>query len=303
MYMPNRGQDKRYLKAENAENQNAGFNYWLDLTAGASELWIKVYLMGEYGSIMDGKPVFPEYKDGQHCAADPLEPHRGLPLILAWDFGITPCVALCQLTPRGQMRVINELCAGAIGMVTISDDDDEQRYVEEMGIRDFATRIVKPYLMNHYADMHLVSIGDPAGKQRSQTDETTCYQELMKAGIPTESARTNNFMARRLAVVGFMHKNYDGQSGFQISPKCKVLRKGFTKYYYYTRLKAAMHQERLKPEPEKLHPWSDIQDGVQYAAMYFEGGSVKTQTTPMAGVQNASNQARPVRKGSLKGCT
>lgn len=285
LYEPNQGQDSRYLPAENVKNQNAGFAYWLDQTAGNDEMWIKVFLMGEYGSIMAGKPIYPEYKDDVHCAKEILEPHRGLPLVLGWDFGLTPCVAFMQLTQRGVLRVIDELCS------------------ENMGIREFSRYAAKPHLLNNYSGMKIVSFGDPAGTSRAQvSDELTCLQELREAGIPTEMARTNNFLTRREAVAGFLNRMVDGKPGFQLSPKCKVLRKGFTQKYKYRRLRTSVG-ERFTDEPDKLHPWSDVHDGLQYGAMYLEGGSGGGVGGGLNTSKGGGSQRREVKRGNLKGCT
>jgi len=279
LYMPNRGQDPRYAAAENVENQNAGFAYWMDQTSGVDEGWVKVFLMGFYGSTMDGKPVYPEYKDDVHCSREILEPFRGLPLVIAHDFGLTPCTAMMQLSPRGQLRAIDELCS------------------EDMGIREFAHNILKPHLHNVYYGMKIISIGDPAGAQRAQASaELTCLEELRKAGIPTEMARTNVFLPRREAVAGFLNRMIDGKPGFLLSPNCKVLRKGFQQKYKYRKLRTSTG-ERFTAEPDKLHPWSDIHDGLQYGAMYLEGGGMPDSS----GRSTGNTPRRNIRKKSAEG--
>ena len=52
-----------------AENKgNLPRNYYENLQAGKSQIWVDVYVHGRYGSVMDGKPVYPEYNDAIHCA-------------------------------------------------------------------------------------------------------------------------------------------------------------------------------------------------------------------------------------------
>ena len=46
--------------------------------------WIKVYIKGEYGFVVDGKGVFTaDYSDTQHCA-EAAEPMRGVPIYRGW---------------------------------------------------------------------------------------------------------------------------------------------------------------------------------------------------------------------------
>ena len=285
LYMPNTGQGA-YPPAENVENHTEGFRYWMDLTAGASQDWISVFLMGQYGSVQEGKPVYSEYFDEVHLARDEagepmdLEIMRGLPLVIGLDFGITPCCIFAQQTPNGVMRVIDEL---------VSND---------MGIRQFARDLLKPHLQNVYYNMPRVMIGDPAGNQRTQAnDEVSCLQELANAGLPTEMARTNAFLPRREAVAGYMTRMVNGKAGFQLSAKCRVLRAGFKGKYQYRKMRTTAG-DAYSVEPMKNHPYSDVQDALQYACMYCESGGISGKANPDV---RGSGTARPVKKHSSAG--
>jgi hypothetical protein len=286
LYMPNHGQGA-WPAAENAENHNEGFNYWLDLTAGADEEWVKVFLMGQYGSVIDGKPVYGEYKDDIHCAKEDLTVMNGLPIILGWDFGMTPAVTISQLSMKGQFRIVDELVSGL--MKADLKKLPAGRYFHDMGIREFATNYVKPYLMNTYPGVKIISVGDPAGTSRAQSDETTCMQELADAGIPTEQAPTNNFMARREAVAGFLNRMIDGGPGFIMSPRCRMLRRGFQGRYMYKQFRLQTGT-RYASEPEK-NKFSHPHDSLQYAAMRASG----SQSQP-SHLQSGRPPAKPVTR-------
>lgn len=245
--------------AENIRNHQNGYDYYLRQVPGKDRQWIKVFVQGEYGSWQEGKLVYPEYQDAIHCSETPLDPYEGVPLILGWDYGLTPCVAICQMTPRGQFRVIDEL---------VTDD---------MGVRQFANDIVKPYLLNNYGKFRIESYGDPAGNARSSNSERTCMMELKDAGIPTVAAKTNDFLARREAVAGFMNKMIDGAPGFLVSPKCRHLRKGFLGGYHFKRVLVS-GEARYKDMPDK-NIYSHIQDALQYAALAVETLNVKKRRT------------------------
>jgi len=237
-------------QAENIKNHTLGFDYYMRQIPGKTDEWIKVYIMGEYGVIMDGKPVYPEYSDGQHCQSEVnIEPILKVPLMLGWDFGLTPACIIGQLTPRGKLLVLDEIVS------------------EGMGIRQFSREVVLPYLSSHYRGFDIHSTGDPAGVQRSQANETTCLQELQAAGLPTEPAWTNDFTARREAVAGFLTKMVDGEPAFVLSPKCKMLRKGFLGGYAYKRLQVS--GTRFKDKPDK-NEYSHPHDALQYLALSLE---------------------------------
>ncbi len=237
-------------RAENVKNHSKGYRYWLDMIPGKTEEWIKVYVLGLYGSVMDGKPVYPEWNDNIHMAKGQLLAYKGLPLILGWDFGLTPACIIGQVTPRGQLRILDELVA------------------EDMGIRSFANHAVKPFLATKYPGMQTISSPDPAGNKRAESDETNCHRELEQAGFKVVVPRTNLFTPRREAVAGFLTRLIDGQPGFLLSATCKTLRKGFNGGYKYRRMQVP-GEERFTDEPDK-NSYSHPHDALQYLCMYIE---------------------------------
>lgn len=256
--------------AENIFNLPSGHQYYLNQVAGKNDDWVNVFLLGNYGTTADGKPVYPEWKDKVHVSPTPLEPIRGLPIILGWDFGLTPACVILQMTSRGQMVILRELVS------------------EDMGIRQFANEIVKPVLMNEFAGFSRFSVGDPAGNIRAQTDERTCLQELLENGIPTEPAPTNDFIPRRESVAFFLTRMADGQAGFILDPRCKQLRRGFNGRYRYERLRTS-GSARYRDRPVK-DEHSHIHDALQYACLRVRSG-----LNPV--------RAKAVRNKSAKGWT
>lgn len=243
-----------------AENKgNLPRNYYENLQAGKSQLWIDVYVHGRYGSVMDGKPVYPEYNDALHCSTEPLRAIPGLPLVLGFDFGLTPACIIGQLTPRGQIRLIDELVG------------------TDIGIGNFARQVVVPHLQMYYPQWRLnkddrrdnnyiEAVGDPAGVARDG-DERTSFQLVRQAGINIVPAITNNFTPRRESVANPLSRLLDGEPGLIISPTCKSLRKGFNGGYRYRRLQVA-GDERYTDEPDK-NQYSHIHDAAQYACSRF----------------------------------
>ncbi len=238
--------------AENVENLPAGHDYWLRQIPGKTAEWIKVYILGQYGVVESGRPVYPEYDDARHAAAANIAPMAGRPLILGWDFGLTPACVFAQVCPRGRLLVLDELQATGLG------------------VRSFARDAVRPLLDRRFPGLALRSVGDPAGRTRAQTDERTCMDELAAAKLPTQPARTNEFMARREAVAGFLSTQLDDMPAFQLSPRCKQLRKGFLGGYKLERVQTA-GEERYKDQPAK-NMYSHLHDALQYAALAAEAG-------------------------------
>ena len=250
-------------EAENIRHQPAGYSYYLMQVPGASMEFIKVFLRGQYGTLTDGTPVYPEYQDHIHCAAEEFGPIPGVGITLGWDAGLTPAVSMSQITPLGQKRIFDELLV-----------------VEHasMGLRQFSQTVVVPYLLKKYPEFVekklFTSYSDPAMSIRSQNDEVTGLmilnqkgrngkKSLRDIGIKTKPARTNSPIARQDAVKSYLISEVDdGVPGFLLSPRCKYLRKGFRGGYVFERVQVS-GDEKYKDAPKKDHS-SHIQDGLQY---------------------------------------
>lgn len=262
-------------RAENVGNHQLGYRYWLNQVAGATTEWIKVYLLGQYGFVVDGKPVYPEYRDDTHYRPGLLA-IPGLPLLLGFDFGLTPACIIGQATPRGQLRIVDEL---------ISD---------RMGIEQFASRVVLPHLALKYGAWNLKDIqtaGDPAGETPAQTDERTCFDVLIANGFVMRSVPTNAFVPRREAVASYLTRMDGGDPGFVLNENAKVLRKGFMGGYSLRRM-AVPGREIYRDEPDK-DMYSHPHDGLQYLAMLARGVTVLVKPPQD---DDREPPRRPVRK-------
>ena len=277
-YVPNRGQIEGVPPAENVKWQKLGYDYWLRQTHGTSAEWCKVYLMGEYGSITRGRPVYPEYNDAMHYAGNEVPPMRGVPLILAFDFGLTPACAFMQQTPQGGIQLIDEC---------VSEDMDLRRFLEE---------VVNPKLRSNYYGMHVIGVGDPAVNQRSRADGQICMQILRECGIPASEASTNSPVARRDAVGFYLTTLTAGRPSFLISSKCPVARKAFLGDYKYKELKMGGQgaRKRYSGIPDKNF-FSHISDAIQYGALEIRA-SVANANSP--GSAQSRRKSIAVRKNN-----
>lgn len=252
--------------AENIAHLPGGYDYYQRMIPGKSDEWIKVYVLGEYGSSFDGKPIYPEYVDSMHCADDVLEPMRGLPLYLGHDYGRTPACAILQLTPHGQLRILDELLVDASG--------------PGAGLRSFTRSVVVPHLATHYAGMQWVSRGDPAGAAADGND-LSCFDIQAQEGLPTEAAITNDPEARRDALRKFMLASSQDGPGLLVSPKAHFIRRGLMGGFRYRRVLVA-GDARYHDVPDK-NKFSHPCEAAEYGALGIleasmqSGGKVKAQ--------------------------
>lgn len=260
VYIPN-------MAAENIAHLPGGFDYYLRMIPGKSDEWIKVYVLGEYGSSFDGKPIYPEYSDSIHCADDEIEPLRGLPLYLGHDYGRTPACAIMQLTPHGQLRIIDELLVDATG--------------EGMGLRAFTRTVVAPHLATAFQGMTYISRGDPSGVAKDGND-LDCFAIQEQEGVPTKPAVTNDPEARRDALRKYMLAAHGDEPGFLVSPKAQMIRRGLMGGFRYKRVQVA-GDERYQDVPDK-NKFSHVCEAAEYGAM----GTLEVATAHIVKAQRRS---------------
>ena len=225
-------------------------NYYQNLAKGKDEMYIRTYIHGQYGYMMSGKPVFGSFKDNIHVSPNILVPLKGIDLLTNFDFGLQPACVLCQITPLGQFRVLDEL---------VSDG---------MGLKQFCENQLIPLLRQKYFGMNVMGYGDPSGTSRSPTDESTCFDILHSPEIGLTNvvpAPTNALVPRIGAVENFLNKMINGEPGFVLSPNCSQLRKAMNGAYHYE--KDPKGQGEFKEVPVKNYA-SHISDALQYACMY-----------------------------------
>jgi hypothetical protein len=228
--------------AENIPNLPNGRAYYTDLAIGKSPEFINVYIDGNYGFTMKGTPVYQlTYSDSLHCSKEIIQPNKNLPIITGWDFYLHPALTVSQLTPRGQLVTIDEL------------------FGDGMGADRFIEQLVEPMLYDKYRGLSVIGYGDPTGKVRSSTDETTCYDSLKKHGFHwVKECHTNAPMARIGAVEHYLTRLVDNaQPGFILSPNCQMLREGFNGGY-----------RRKDDGSLDKGPHSHVHDAQGYASLY-----------------------------------
>lgn len=236
-------------EAENIPNLPEG--YYERLSAGKSDEWIKVYVNAEYGFVLDGKAVYPEYRDNIHSRV--FELNRALPVYVGIDFGLTPAATFAQRSVTGQWRVHAELIT------------------EDMGAKRFGD-LLATFIRERYANHSIAAItGDPAGDQRAQTDETTPFQILRSCNVNAVPASTNDPLKREEVVKFYLNKMIDGEPGLLIHPDCQKLRKAMAGGYHYRRVQGV--DDRYHDKPDK-NMSSHVAESLQY--LMLGGGEART---------------------------
>lgn len=260
--------------AENIDNLPEG--YYIRGMEGKKEDWIKVNLCNEYGFVVDGKPVHPEYVDSVHCATSELKPDPKLEIGLGFDFGRTPACAMYQKTALGRFVFFDEFT---------SNDMSAERFGPEL----------KLYLDATYPNFKFkMGWGDPAGGDGNQSTDRTPFDILRTHGINAVGTDTNDPLVRRAAISSPMLRNcMDGKPAFIISPKCKMLRKGLAGGFCYKRIQVS--GERYGDKPDKGE-YSHIVEACEYGAQGEGEGREAVYGKPKFSKPVVINKFNPMRR-------
>lgn len=192
-----------------------------------------------------GFPVYPEFS---RLHITELEPHpmHGLPMLIGFDFGLTPACLIAQYQ-EDRLIFFEEL-------VEIN-----------MGSDRFAAKVAAHIRLNYRTKSDLkkdwLCFIDPAGLQRNQKDETACAQSLADVGFVTSPGPVL-WEVRRKGVVHFLKTMTSEGPALQVyEKKCPVFVKGFLGGYQYAEKAAEIAPNTLRPL--KNH-FSHVHDAGQY---------------------------------------
>ena len=232
--------------SKEAENiPNLPKDYYKKLIPGKDQDWIKVYVEGDYGFLIEGQAVYPMFRDRTHVAPEVIQPAPGFALMMGVDFGLTPCAIIGQRMHGGQWYIIDEFIT------------------EDIGIKRFAEELTS-FMETNYPNFDIsVAVGDPSGDFRSPNSDDTCL-DIMNSYTPWKwrAAPSNELTIRLEVVKNTLNKMVDGNPAFLLSPKCKVLRKGFNGSYNYKMIKGG-DGTRTHNMPDK-NKFSHPHDALQY---------------------------------------
>ncbi len=236
-------------EAENLQWLRGGRLYYILRAQKKSQAWINVMIHGLYGSSSDGKLVYPEFNELVHIAKAPLVANPGLPLFLGWDHDLNGALVIAQVTPSGRLFVLEELPKN------------------DLGVENFIRNTVTLHMQTKYRSFRKISFGDPSGDIRMVTDESTVHETMGKMGFPTEAAWTNDPTIRRDAVAHYLNSSPGGLPGFQMDPRCKVLKHGFLRGYKFKKVRVEGQDRYTDKIDKRGNMYTGVQDALQYIAL------------------------------------
>lgn len=192
-----------------------------------------------------GQPVYPEFGK-LHIISEKPEPNPSLPMLIGFDWGRTPAAVVGQFED-GILTIFREY-------QTI--DRGAKRFLEEIVVPDISLR----FRSHNDLKKKWIAFGDPAGMNKNDTDENTCFLEASKFFNITPGPIA--WEQRRNSVVDFLIRLNKGIACFQLYAKeAPMLVKGFEGGYRFD-------DKTIDIEPTKLRPiknaYSHTHDALQY---------------------------------------
>lgn len=241
--------------AENLENLPDGRGYYEKAVQALPPHEVDTLVNCKYGVSRDGRPVYVSYDDNFHCHQFELADAPGrkdsrdrvTPIHIGYDnTGRNPAAVIAQKTKDGQWRVRYEFCGQGIGMKA-----------HAAALRVFLAEKVPRYEIQRITC-------DPAGRAKGADDlDMRMVIQREFPGVQVLNARTNDIATRIEAVDGTMRRNVNGAPAVVVHPECRNLREACISKYHYRRMKLA-GEERFTEEPEKVSPYADVADALQY---------------------------------------
>jgi hypothetical protein len=231
-------------EAENREFLPA--RYYEDLIESNDEKWVEQYCYNEIGPSLSGQAVFSKIFSSSFHIKKKLYPDYGRPIVIGLDTGRNPAAVTGQIDSRGRLLIFSSI------------------YSENMGMEQFLTTLLQPHLNARFqSGLYWIAV-DPAARQRSQIGEESVLEAIKRMGFSVIIASTNNIAPRLRSVERYMSMQVGGSAGFLIDEEwngdlIRALQHG----YRYKRDKKGA----LAEVPEKLHPASDLCDGLQYLCL------------------------------------
>jgi len=243
----------------------------IESNGGIDSNWVRQYICNEIAPSVAGEAVFREnFTHSFHVSQTRIQPINTLPLCLGMDTGRNPACVITQADPRGKILVLGESFGANMGMET------------------FLTTILKPLLhTERYRGLPLYCVLDPQARAKGEIGEESVQMAMKRLGFTAVLASTNLIPPRLRAVDGWLQRQVGGGPALEFDPvNCPTLVLAMGSRYRFKRKKDGTIEDI---KPEKLHPWSDIADSLQYALL---GSSERVRATAIRTLNRPTNSTK-----------
>ena len=148
---------------------------------------------------------------------------------------------------------------------------------DDMSVDEFGDAVVE-VSNREFSGFTFMEVGDPSGKTRKDTDESSCQMILRGKRRHVRSAPTNNIIPRLEAVKRLLSRSSKGKPKVLIDPRCRRLIDGFSGGYRYVERGST---GSFADTPEK-NSYSHVHDAFQYLCLDVFGYAERDMVAMMA---------------------
>lgn len=216
---------------------------------------VRRYVHGEFGWSRDGQPVYPEFREQEMVADQPIDPVPGLPIGIGLDAGGSPACGIGQFQPNGQLRMLAEICC--------DPGTGPSRFSE----------MILEVLMSRFRGFPVSEgFGDPAAYMGAdRMNGELAYMELVARAINVSimPTVTNEVGIRQEAVRWYLGAPIDAHTPrLLIDPRCERTIGGFAAHYKLTKQATSGATDKLIVAKNE---YSHIHDAWQYLCLGHRG--------------------------------
>ena len=243
--------DERYKLNPSADNYKyIKASYYYDMISSMTDDEVNVFIMGEFGSVSSGQPVYPEFFRKNHISKESLY-DSSIPLHLGFDFGSTPACVVLQTQKNGWLNIVGE------------------RWTRKSSLQHFIVAELNPYLNENFPGAEIESsVYDPSGITKQEATGISNFMILEENNfkpVPFSlmKKRVVNTLSPRInAVRKGLTTLIEGRMQLVVDKSCNLLIAGLAGKYHYSERKPGV----LTDKPEK-DDYSHTQDALQYVIM------------------------------------
>lgn len=219
--------------------------------------WLKVFIEGEIGFDIEGRPVYGDAFDSTVHVA-PIAEDPTLPILRGWDFGYrAPGVVFSQYTRSGRLLVLRELVP-----INLSTDSLIDRVVA-LQAAEFPRRNAGSYL----------DFGDDQGREVQSSSEYFDIEKIEERLETQVNTRKGAIEIGLNVVRKLMLSSTKSQgrivSRFAVDPSCETLIDALGGAYFYP-------EDKPDKPPIKGGSYVAVSDGLRYTAqLVVEEGTIE----------------------------
>ncbi len=243
--------------AENRRNLSADYYDVMVTSNSHNPSYIARFVDNKWGWSLDGKPVYPSWKEDHRVEGLQAVPGRAIYVGLDGGQTLNAAAVFCQIDTEGQWRVLCELAPG------------------RAGASSFADKLVR-LIRERFDGFKLEFFCDPTADDGAdkESGELSWLDTVEKhVGQIITRAPSNERGVRIDAVGQALDRGVPGRGGPGLivsAADCPNLISGFQGKYCWKRYKEG-GKDQYEDKPSKAHPYSDVHDALQYVILSVEG--------------------------------